>query len=52
MEIRIREAAPADGETIAAFNSRMAEETEGRALDPDKIGPGVAALLHDSSKGR
>lgn len=52
MKIRIRDAVPADGPTIAAFNSKMAEETEGRALDPDIIGPGVAALLADASKGR
>ena len=37
---------------IAEFNSRMAEETEGRPLDPDLIGPGVAALLADRGKGR
>jgi len=52
MKIRIRDAVPADGPTIAAYNSKMAEETEGRALDPDIIGPGVAALLADASKGR
>lgn len=52
MEIRIRNAVPADGATIAEYNSRMAEETDGRALDQDIIGPGVAALLADASKGR
>ncbi len=30
----------------------MAEETEGRPLDPNIIGPGVLALLNDADKGR
>ena len=37
---------------LADYNSRMAEETEGRALDQGKIEPGVASLLADRSKGR
>ena len=52
LKIQIRNASPADGAIVAQFNSRMAEETEGRTLDPDLIGPGVAALLADASKGR
>jgi GNAT superfamily N-acetyltransferase len=52
MNIAVRDAAPADGPIIADFNSRMAVETEGRALDPGLIGPGVDALLDDSTKGR
>ena len=52
LKIQIRDASPADGAVVAQFNSRMAEETEGRTLDPDLIGPGVAALLADASKGR
>lgn len=52
LELRIREASPADGPLLADYNSRMAEETEGRALDQGKIAPGVAALLADRSKGR
>jgi len=48
----IREATPADRATIAGFNSRMAEETEGKTLDPDVIGPGVGAVLADPTKGR
>ncbi len=43
---------PSDAETIASYNSKMAEETEGRPLAADVIGPGVAALLSDSKKGR
>ena len=45
MDIIIRDATPGDSGTIADFNARMAEETEGRTLDPQIIGPGVAALL-------
>jgi ribosomal protein S18 acetylase RimI-like enzyme len=52
MKYKLRDAVPGDCETIATFNSRMAEETEGRALNPDIIGPGVARLLENASKGR
>lgn len=52
LDIVIRDAAPADQPIIAAFNSRLAEETEGKTLSPDLIGPGVAAILADSTKGR
>ena len=52
MEIEIRDAVPADGATIADYNARMAEETEDKRLDPQVIGPGVAAVLGDATKGR
>ena len=52
MKISIRDATTADAATIADYNSRMAEETEGRALDPHLIGAGVSALLGDKNKGR
>ncbi len=52
MTIEIRNAVLADSGTIANYNSLMAEETEGRPLDPDVIGPGVADILSDPSKGR
>lgn len=52
MNFRIRDAALSDAATIADFNTRMAEESEGRTLDPDIIGPGVAAILDDKTKGR
>ncbi len=51
MTIVIRDAVPADGPIIAEFNSRLSEETEGKALDPAIIGPGVAAMLADPLKG-
>jgi ribosomal protein S18 acetylase RimI-like enzyme len=52
MEFTIREARPDDAATIAAFNSAMAEETEGKKLDPGRVGPGVDVLLRDRSMGR
>jgi GNAT superfamily N-acetyltransferase len=52
MGISIRNAAITDAAIIAGNNSLMAEETEGRTLDPEIIGLGVAALLADPGKGR
>ena len=52
MTIVIRDASPTDGPTIAEFNSRLREETEGKSLDPQVIGPGVAEMLADPIKGR
>ena len=52
MKFDIRAARPEDGPTLADYNSRMAEETEGKALDPELIGPGVAAVLADPTKGK
>ena len=50
--MQIRDAVPTDAGTIADFNNCLAEETEALTLAPDIIGPGVAALLADPSKGR
>ena len=52
MNLRIREARPDDAATIAAYNAAMAEETEGKTLDPACVGPGVQALFDDPSRGR
>lgn len=52
MEFTIRDAGPEDRDTIADFNARMAEETEGKSLNPNIVGPGVQALLEDPAKGR
>ena len=52
MEFTIRDAHSADAGILAAYNSAMAEETEGKALDPERIGPGVANLIADASRGR
>ena len=50
--ITIRDATSDDAAIISDFNNRMAMETESRPLPPELIDPGVAAVLHDSSKGR
>ncbi len=52
MKYNTRAAIRADGAVIARFNSLMAEETEGRPLQPELIGPGVLSLLEDADKGR
>lgn len=52
MKLEIRDAAPDDGAIIASYNTKLAEETEGRPLQPDIIGAGVAAILADRGKGR
>ncbi len=41
-----------DADAIADFNRALARETEGRELDPAKIGPGVRVVLGDATKGR
>ncbi|HOC56396.1 MAG TPA: N-acetyltransferase [Verrucomicrobiota bacterium] len=51
MEIRIREAAPADGPVIADFNTQLARESEGLELDAARVQAGVAAILQDRAKG-
>ena len=52
MKIDIREATPGDATTIAGFNQRIAEETEGKSLDADVILAGVSRLFADPSRGR
>lgn len=52
MSILIRAAGPADADAIVDFNCRMAMETEGRTLDRELIGRGVAAVLSDAAKGK
>ena len=52
MQIQIRLAQPADWQTIAAFNQRLALESEGKELDRQHVEPGVQAVLADVRKGR
>ncbi len=49
--IHIRVATPSDASFIVESNIAMAAETEGMALDPATVGPGVDAVLADSSLG-
>lgn len=51
-DFEIRDARPGDARAIAAFNTLMAEETEGKTLDPVLIGQGVRGLLEDDTRGR
>lgn len=51
-DISIRAACWDDWPVIADFNTRLAFESEQKRLDPDKIRPGVQALLQDPAKGR
>ena len=52
MELTVRDARPEDAATLVAYNSAMAEETEGKSLHPERIEPGVARLFSDESRGR
>ncbi len=52
LPITIRQAAPADADTLAAFNAAMAEETEGKRLEPAVIGRGVRRILREPALGR
>jgi GNAT superfamily N-acetyltransferase len=49
--MRIRLAEDKDKDALVAFNQAMAQETEGKTLDPGKITPGVAAVFEDEKKG-
>ncbi len=50
--IEIRPGRADDAATIAEFNVRMAQETEGRTLDRAILDTGVRAALADASKAR
>ena len=51
MPISVRAATTSDRDTICLFNSLLAEESEGKRLDPATLRPGVSALLADPHKG-
>ncbi len=51
-EITIRAATPADADTIADFNVVLADESEGLALDPDRVARGVRLLMEDPERAR
>lgn len=52
MDILLRNAEATDWATLAEFNSALAIETEGKALDWDTVSNGVRRLLADEAKGR
>jgi len=47
----IREGRPADATLITQFNMLLAQQTETRQLDPQRVQAGVEALLADPAKG-
>ena len=47
----VREATRADHAVLCTFNQLMAEESEGRRLDENKLALGVSAVLEDRAKG-
>lgn len=49
--VSIRKAELRDADTIAAFNTAMALETEHKLLLPERVGAGVRRLLGDPSLG-
>jgi GNAT superfamily N-acetyltransferase len=50
MPLVLRSATPADAAVIVEYNRRLAEETEGKRLDPRVLAAGVAAGLADPEK--
>jgi ribosomal protein S18 acetylase RimI-like enzyme len=51
MSLRVRQAGLVDAGVVVEFNRLLAEETEGKRLDPNQLKPGVAAVLADPVKG-
>jgi ribosomal protein S18 acetylase RimI-like enzyme len=52
MAVTIREANLADAPVICEYNRRLAQESEGKTLEPAIVAKGVAAVLSDAAKGR
>ena len=50
--MHIRAAVPADLDFICEFNTRLAQESEGKTLDAAVLRIGVAAVLADAGKGQ
>jgi ribosomal protein S18 acetylase RimI-like enzyme len=52
MTLKIRPARLEDAARIAEFNIRLAQETEDKSLDLQRVRPGVEALLVQGERGR
>jgi GNAT superfamily N-acetyltransferase len=50
--LRVRPASAADADFLTGSNVRLAQESEGMALDPATVRAGVEAVLVDPAKGR
>jgi GNAT superfamily N-acetyltransferase len=51
MPLTVRRATAADAAYLVEYNRRMAQETEGKTLDPAVLAAGVAAVLADPARG-
>ena len=50
-DVTIRQATLEDVDALVTFQLAMAEETEGKSLDPDLLHAGVAAVFQSTDKG-
>lgn len=50
-QVKVREAVPADADTLVEFNLRMARETEDKQLDSEILRSGVDSVLEDPRRG-
>ena len=50
-KIQVRRATLGDLRTLVEFNAAMAQETEGKTLELERLRAGVAALFNDDSRG-
>lgn len=50
-KIQVRRATLGDLRTLVEFNAAMAQETEGKTLELERLRAGVAALLDDDGRG-
>ena len=50
-EMTIREARPDDVDVLVRFNAAMAQETEGKSLDVERLTAGVGAVFEAPEKG-
>src|SRR4051812_31390554 len=52
MALTVRTAVAGDQAVVVEFNRLLAQESEGKTLEPTVLAAGVAALLADPHKGR
>lgn len=50
-KLNVRRAGPPDLASVVQFNADMAQETEGKDLDPETLRSGVAAVLEEEALG-
>ena len=51
LEISVRQAIPADLDTVVEFNADLARESEGKTLDLERLRKGVVAVLDRDDRG-